>query len=138
MNGGRGRWMRVAIAAIALSWALLTIATVTVQCMLPQPSRHAAHPNHPLAAAVGAEFLVNPDHAHLCDDASASCLPDLAAVPLTRSQTAAFAADPVSTAATGSDGHTMQVVVTSRGPPGVLESPQSRQGLLTWYCLSRR
>jgi len=34
------------------------------QCWLPHARHHAAHPNHPLAAAVGNEFAVNIDHAH--------------------------------------------------------------------------
>lgn len=126
-------WLRFAIVAIVAAWS---IAAVLAQCWSPQHGHPAAHPIHPLAAAVGAEFVVNTNHAHFSDDSTPPCPSDFATAPLPRSESTAFAADVVSSAPVATDTYAHRHTLAGRGPPGGL--PRSGRDLLIRYCLTRR
>lgn len=138
MTGRRIPWTRLAIVAIAVTWAVVATAAVLAHCSLPQPSRHAAHPNHPVAAAMGAEFAVDTHHAHLAVNSIAPCPLDLAATPDVRSDATVFARDMPNSVSAAAKTHANLVRLAGRGPPVRWGLPCSGRDLLTRYCLTRR
>jgi hypothetical protein len=138
MTTRQAPWTRFAVVVIAMTWSVAVVVALAAQCWLPHPDGDAAHPNHPLAAAVGAEFAVNVDHAHLSHNSTAPCPVEFAIAPLPRSDAAASAHAGVSATTGVAGGPANQAVLAGRGPPLASGLPRSGQDLLTYYCLARR
>ena len=127
------RSRRFAIVAVVAAWSIVTLLA---QCWSPQHRHHTAHPVHPLAAVVGAEFVVNTNHAHFSDNSTPPCPLDFATAPAPRSESTAFAADVASSTPVATAAHADRHMLAGRGPPSGL--PRSGQDLLIRYCLARR
>jgi hypothetical protein len=101
------------------------------------PAGHAAHPDHPLAASLGAEFAINLNHAHVADNSSPHCLDQFATAVVPRSDIPPIASAAVLTVA-GIAGLLIYLAASARrGPPATVVSANAGQDLLTRIC-SRR
>jgi lipoprotein LpqS len=122
---------------IGVAAAVAAVAVVG-HCEPNLSGPRASHTPHPLLSALGSEFTVSAEHAHIVDGSSMACHESLMTAVLPRSGTASAGLGAVMAVVAITGWHAQPAVPAGRGPPGALGIALTGQDRLRRFCLARR
>jgi lipoprotein LpqS len=118
--------------------AAVALVAIVGRCQPNLSEPHSSHTPHPLLSALGSEFTVNAEHAHLVDGSSMACHEAVTTAVLPRSAAASVGHGAVMAVVAIAGWQAQPAVLTGRGPPGALGTARTGQDLLRRFCLARR